>query len=77
MNAATIAALARFLAEARKAYTAAIAAAGAVLGPKLASGAPLSQTDYELALGAAIFAAVLVYFVPNQAPAAPSTPPAK
>lgn len=78
MNASTLAAIAKFLAEARKAYAAGLAAATAVLGPKLLAGTA-TQTDYELAIGAALFAAAVVFFVKNQpktapAPAAPVAP---
>jgi hypothetical protein len=79
---ARLASLATFLAEARKAYTAGLAAGVGVYAALASSGANLDpRFEIAAALGAGLFAAALVFFVKNQppaptAPAAPAVPPA-
>lgn len=55
------------IAQVRKAIAAAVAAAGAVLTAALTKGT-IGQADIALALGSAIVAGVLVFFVPNALP---------
>jgi hypothetical protein len=56
-----------FIAEARKALAAAVAAGVAVY---LAHGYPKNQGDWALLVGSVIVAGVMVFFIPNQPPAA-------